>query len=237
MKNKIIGLFLLLIAGLILFQDFIKNHIMVDLPISIWGIIWVFVFAFFAVNQFKKHKFIDGSFLALVSFLIVNRYYKFIDFKEDLNLKFSTILFVVFLAYFALKIIFNKDNVITFKYSNKYKIKKESNHLEYESTDIVFSSATKYINTPFQYLSSDVVFSTCSFYFSDEAIINDSAVFNGDVVFSSLKIFIPRNWEVVFTGDKVFSMGKIPNNNYPKNKTLTISGNVVFANLEVHYIN
>ncbi len=67
-------------------------------------------------------------------------------------------------------------------------------------------------------------------------MLEDRATYSGDAVFSNVKLYVPRNWNVEFTGDRVFSNIKVYPNDTRTEKTLAVTGDFVFSQLEVIYI-
>jgi hypothetical protein len=85
-------------------------------------------------------------------------------------------------------------------------------------------------------VTGNIVFSGTSLYFANATILGDKAFYSGDAVFSNVKLYVPKDWNVEFAGDKVFSSIKTYPSPNPSGKTLVITGDYVFSNLEVFYI-
>ncbi|MHC5879225.1 hypothetical protein ACYT69_09895, partial [Streptococcus pyogenes] len=64
-------------------------------------------------------------------------------------------------------------------------------------SDTVFGNTTRYINDEnLTRVGGDVVFSGTSIYFANATILGDQAIYSGDAVFSSIKLYVPKDWHV-----------------------------------------
>lgn len=107
--------------------------------------------------------------------------------------------------------------------------------------DCVFSSAARYIDSQdFSGYDGDMVFSSVCMYLDKAQLHNNRAVFKTDIVFSTLKLYVPRGWNVEVKGDSVFSGGvttKGPKDPYVEGApTIIVEGDRVFSHLEVIYV-
>ena len=109
--------------------------------------------------------------------------------------------------------------------------------VEEQGNDTVFGNSTRYINDEnLTKVTGNLVFSGSSIYFANATIQGGEAIYSGDAVFSNVKLFVPKDWNVEFAGERVFSSIKTYPNHNPGGKTLVITGEYVFSNLEVFYI-
>lgn len=101
--------------------------------------------------------------------------------------------------------------------------------------DMVFSTTDKYFTEFYDNLEMDMVFSQVTFYFDQAEMPEQDAVIKGDLVFSQLVIYLPKEWKVQYDGDPVFSKVKIAPTPPEAEKTLIIEGDMVFSELRVRY--
>lgn len=110
---------------------------------------------------------------------------------------------------------------------------------QYIGGDVIFSGVNKYIEgQDVRKISTDVVFSTLRLYFDKAQLSNGTAEVRSDVVFGSLYVYVPREWNVVDETGRIFSR---PHTDYaevlkPGAPTLYIKGDCVFGNVIIKRI-
>ena len=231
MKRTLIGLGLLVLAGLILFRDFLNIP---DFGMSLWQWIFVIGFGYGAIQNFFKKEFTSSFICALITFVILNSHF------EWLKIGLGTIILAGFVATIGLLTLTGgRDRVITVngKSLHEYKKEREREARSTADADTIFGGATRYVNdSNFIEVGGDSVFASTNIYFDNAVILGDVATFSGDAVFSTVKLFVPRNWEVRLTGDRVFSFATVVPSGTPTDKVLEVSGDTVFSRVQVYYL-
>lgn len=248
MKKTVMGIALIVLALFILFKDSLGLS-----GIPFWPLCWGLGFGILAIDSLLEKSWYGAIFLGVLSFAGFNKIFGWLD------VSFWTLLVVTILLMIGLKLILNpKMNLVYISTKGKSKSKADkiktevidgvfSEHSDEHhdgaseisrdsGSDTVFGSNTRYINGDFVDTGGDIVFASSNLYFDNATIIGDKAVYSGDAVFSTVKLFVPKHWKVTFSGDKVFSSIKCPSSGQPTDKTLELTGDFVFSNVEVHYI-
>lgn len=230
MKKTLTGIGLIVLAVAILFRDQLS---FLSYGMPLWRLALIVFFGVETLqNAFRKD--VKASFIGLaITFILLNGHFQW------LQVGTGTLIIVAVLLYFGFSMIL-KPKEINMKYykGKKGKFVGWTNDPEFkESSDTVFGNATRYVNDDnFVNIGGDVVFSGTSIYFDQAIILGDTASYSGDATFSSVKLFVPRNWKVEFTGDRVFSSIEANPSGLPTDKTLVVSGDYVFSRLTVYYI-
>lgn len=109
---------------------------------------------------------------------------------------------------------------------------------DYLEGDVVFSNVTKYVTSQnFVGGSGDVVFSTKKIYLDQAKLHNGVATIHTDVVFSTLILYVPKDWRVVDKMDRVFASRAGSFNEENMNApTLILDGNCVFGTVRVESV-
>ena len=112
---------------------------------------------------------------------------------------------------------------------------------DYIKHDCVFSSTSRYIDSQnFSGYDGDMVFSSVNIYLDKAKLKDNVAVIKSDIVFATLKLYVPRGWNVEVKGNSVFSGGvttKGPKDPYVEGAPMVIvQGDRVFSHLEVVYV-
>ncbi|KXT77685.1 hypothetical protein [Streptococcus sp. DD13] len=81
-----------------------------------------------------------------------------------------------------------------------------------------------------------MVFGSKCLYFDQAVMLGDQATYSGDAVFSTVKLYVPRQWAVDYVGDKILSSIKIVGAPTTSEKQLLVTGDLVFSSMEIHYI-
>ena len=108
---------------------------------------------------------------------------------------------------------------------------------DYLKGDVVFSSMAKYIESRnFRGGESDVVFSHVKYYFDQAQLCGGYARIEISCVFSSVDLYIPKEWNVESNMGKVFSGSDINEIHRDGAPTLILDGEVVFGSVRVYRI-
>ncbi|MGT2784652.1 hypothetical protein [Streptococcus merionis] len=232
MKKNIIGLGLIALAGLILLKDFL---VIPDFGMPLWRLILIIVFSVDALqNAFRRSikASIIGSYIV---FILLNGHFQWI------RISLWLLILAGVLFYVGLSFLVNPPSYYR-SLDGKAKLlgwtdREDFTGVHSSETDTVFGTATRYVNdTQFTDVGGDVVFSSASIYFDHAMMSGNQATYSGDTVFSSLRLFVPSQWEVKITGDKVFS--SVQKSGKPTSPThqLEITGSLVFSSLEIIYL-
>lgn len=224
MKKTFLGVGLILLAAYVVFRDYLA---LPSLGMPLWTLIFVLGFGFCAIQNFLHRSYIGAYSCAIITFIILENHYEWLDIST------GTIVLASILAGVGLSMVFKPKRSYFNAKGNVY----DGDFTEQAGPDTVFSNRTRYVNDEnFTDISGDVVFSGTSIYFDNAAMLEDRATYSGDAVFSNVKLYVPRNWNVEFTGDRVFSNIKVYPNGTRTEKTLAVTGDFVFSQLEVIYI-
>ncbi|MFU2164771.1 LiaF transmembrane domain-containing protein [Streptococcus pluranimalium] len=222
-KNTFWGVFLLLLAGFILFKD-----TLFWIDFSIWKLILVGFIGFATLqNLFRSN--VGSTFMgAAVVFMILNSEFNW------LKLDIWVLIVATLLGYAGLRLLLPKQS----KWSSTVHIhgnKKKAKPSKADS-DTVFGGSTRYVDMPFTTIGGDLVFASASVYFSEGTILGDKATYSGDIVFSTLKLYVPQTWSVRMSGDTVMSSLKSDPDEQVSEKILEITGDAVFSRIEIYYL-
>lgn len=227
MKKTLIGLSFILVALLILGKDMLGLG---GLPM--WTICWTLVFGALTIKNLLKRRWYKGSFCGIVTVALLNTIFNWVE------ISFWSLMLVIFLLLFGIRLLFKPKRswLIYDRISDNPSVSSNVNTSAIDS-DLVFGSSTRYVSDDnLTNIGGDVVFSSTLIYFDQAVILGDTASYSGDAVFSSVQLFVPKNWNVELTGDRVFSTIKANPSSDKTDKTLVVSGDYVFSRLIVHYI-
>jgi len=182
MKNKLIGIFLILLAALVLLQGYF-----VKWEISIWTLAWVVLLAVLSLSSFLKRHFGWGFLYGILALFSLNGQYHFLPVSNS-GVIFSSILVVI-----GLNILFKPSKKVKATW-NSYSAG-TSSQTAGNDIDVSFSTVTKYLNDQnFTGGSADVSLGEASIYFDNCRIEGPSAQFAVDVSLGSLSLYVPSDW-------------------------------------------
>ena len=227
MRKKLIGILLILLAALVIVQDYF-----IKWEISIWMLAWVVLLATLSLSSLLKRHFGLGFAYGIVALFSLNVQFHFLPVSN------SVLIFSSILAVIGLNILFNSSG-------------KTKNHFGLGSTgsdanannggndiDVTFSAVTKYLNDQkFTHGSADVSLGQASVYFDNCRIEGPSAQFDVDVSLGSLSLYVPSDWRVHVNVDN--SLSAVQHEENPSNltsKDFYIKGDVSLGNLEIIYV-
>jgi len=229
MKKTLLGAGLILLAAYILFRD---AFLWPTWGLPLWTLIFVLGFGYGAVQNVLRRNYTSAYVCGVIALIILERHYGW------LNVGTGTLVLAAVLAGIGLGMIFKP---VMFRFDYKFNSEGDQivggDFVGEKGNDTVFGNSTRYINDEnLTKVTGNLVFSGSSIYFANATIQGGEAIYSGDAVFSNVKLFVPKDWNVEFAGVRVFSSIKTYPNHNPGGKTLVITGEYVFSNLEVFYI-
>ncbi len=166
-----------------------------------------------------------------------------IIYSEPLNLESITPIPVLLTALFGsigLSIIFDKHSIVYFNSAKDEHFDQIINGEDSEEVylNVNFGSSIKYINSEdFKIAKLKCSFGAMKVYFDNAKITGDNAVIDLDISFSGVELYIPKEWRII---NKVgVSLGGVEQKNNSRDefkKTVTLTGNVNLAGVEIIYI-
>ena len=241
--NKILlGIILILVAVILILQDSPFYHL---IPfVGGWSILELLVsgiLIYWAIKNLIRRNFMNSS-LFLTIFVLFNK--TNLDIQNLSNWK---IIFIGLLIGIGLTLVVggNGVNVVfNFELNDKKKVKDEkinkfSTRDNIVKIERVFVSSVDYIEPmDFEGADIEIVFSNTSIYLDKVNFIDDYAYINLSQVFSSVNLYVPKNWEIVsqisLVGAKFTEHNYDPN--VEKDKQLKIGGEGVFSSIRIYYI-
>ena len=232
MKKSLLGAGFILLAVYILFRD---AFLWPTWGLPLWTLLFVLGFGYGAVQNALRRNYTSAYVCGVIALIILERHY------DWLNVGTGTLVLAAVLAGIGLGMIFKplllQNRSFGFQFNNHREDILGDDFVGYKGNDTVFGNTTRYINDEdLTKVTGNLVFSGSSIYFANATILGDKAFYSGDAVFSNVKLYVPKDWNVEFAGDKVFSSIKTYPSPNPSGKTLVITGDYVFSNLEVFYI-
>ena len=229
MKKTLLGAGLILLAAYILFRD---AFLWPTWGLPLWTLLFVLGFGYGAVQNVLRRNYTSAYVCGVIALIILERHYGW------LNVGTGTLVLAAVLAGIGLGMIFKP---VMFRFDYKFNSEGDQivggDFVGEKGNDTVFGNSTRYINDEnLTKVTGNLVFSGSSIYFANATIQGGEAIYSGDAVFSNVKLFVPKDWNVEFAGVRVFSSIKTYPNHNPGGKTLVITGEYVFSNLEVFYI-
>ncbi|MCI5925603.1 hypothetical protein [Streptococcus vestibularis] len=225
MRKKLIGILLILLAALVIVQDYF-----IQWEISFWMLAWVVLLAILSLSSFLKRHFALGFAYGIVALFSLNGQFHFLPVSN------SVVILSSILAVIGLNILFNSSS----KTKNRFGLGSTGSDANNGGNDIdvSFSTVTKYLNDQhFTHGSADVSLGQTSVYFDNCHIEGSSAQFDVDVSLGSLSLYVPSDWRVHINVDN--SLSAIQHQENPSNltsKDFYIKGEVSLGNLEIIYI-
>ena len=222
MRKKLIGILLILLAALVIVQDYF-----IKWEISIWMLAWVVLLAILSLSSLLKRHFGLGFAYGIVALFSLNGQFHFLPVSNSV---------VIFSSVIGLNILFNSSG----KTKNRFGLGVTGSDANNGGNDIdvTFSSVTKYLNDQqFTHGSADVSLGQASVYFDNCRIEGPSAQFDVDVSLGSLSLYVPSDWRVHVNVDN--SLSAVQHEENPSNltsKDFYIKGDVSLGNLEIIYV-
>lgn len=236
MKKTWLGAGLIAVAVYVLFGNRLQ---LPEFGISIWALLFIVGFGVSAIQNVLQKNYTSAYISGVISVIILENQFNW------LRISTGTMIFAAILAGIGLSMLLKpKSTVSQFKdfqfgdgISDTIHDTIDGTYSSNNDSDTVFGNTTRYINDEnLTRVGGDVVFSGTSIYFANATILGDQAIYSGDAVFSSVKLYVPKDWHVEFTGDKVFSSIKSYPSGGLSGKILVVTGDYVFSQLEIIYI-
>ena len=225
MRKKLIGILLILLAALVIVQDYF-----IKWEISIWMLAWVVLLAILSLSSLFEDILSWFAFHGIVALFSLNGQFHFLPVSN------SVVIFSSILAVIGLNILFNSSG----KTKNRFGLGATGSDANNGGNDIdvTFSAVTKYLNDQqFTHGSADVSLGQASVYFDNCRIEGPSAQFDVDVSLGSLSLYVPSDWRVHVNVDN--SLSAVQHEENPSNltsKDFYIKGDVSLGNLEIIYV-
>ena len=178
MRKKLIGILLILLAALVIVQDYF-----IKWEISIWMLAWVVLLAILSLSSLLKRHFGLGFAYGIVALFSLNGQFHFLPVSN------SVVIFSSVLAVIGLNILFNSSG----KTKNRFGLGVTGSDANNggNDVDVTFSAVTKYLNDQqFTHGSADVSLGQASVYFDNCRIEGPSAQFDVDVSLGSLSLYV-----------------------------------------------
>ena len=225
MRKKLIGILLILLAALVIVQDYF-----IQWEISIWMLAWVVLLAVLSLSSFLKRHFGWGFIYGIVALFSLNGQFHFLPVSNSVVI-LSSILAVIGVNFLC-------------SAASTTRTRGGGGSTGWEATDggndidVTFSAVTKYLNDQqFTHGSADVSLGQASVYLDNCRIEGPSAQFDVDVSLGSLSLYVPSDWRVHVNVDN--SLSAVQHEENPSNltsKDFYIKGDVSLGNLEIIYV-
>ena len=224
-KNWLWGILCILGAAFIFGNLFGLIHF----AISIWKIVGALICLSIAIDGIKERSFYTPLFGLAILFYI---------FRKELgfpSISLWLLLLGTWLLAWGLSSIFSPKN-------KHVEIEFNTEDIEYSNDSAInitsrIGEKIQYIQaTDLQYVTIDSKFSELKIYF-DQANIQNQATLEVNGSFSSITLFVPKEWNIQNNVKSIFGgineKGQPQSNGYP---VLNMQGNLNFGEIEIHYI-
>ncbi len=216
MKKYILGIGLLVLSALVLFQDQLP-----DFSIPLWRLVLMVGVGVLFLERVSK-KAVNGAFVyGTWLFILLNNQFKLFTIGT------GTIILGAVLACIGINILFKpKDNFVTGYFIEDGR---------YQGKGTVFSSSNRYISdTDFVSDSVEVTFGSVNVYFDHAQLLGERGTLEVEGVFSSINLYVPSDWNLVIEAGGPFS--GVENHLRPRagEKTLVVTGELVFSGLKIY---
>jgi hypothetical protein len=164
-----------------------------------------------------------------------------IIYSEQLNLESITpipVLLTALLGSIGLSIIFDRHHIYWDHHEEHFDQIINGEDKDEVNLSVNFGSSIKYVNSEdFKIAKLKCSFGAMKIYFDNAKIVGDNAVIDLDISFSGVELYIPKDWRII---NKVgVSLGGVEQKNSSRDefkKTVTLTGNVNLAGVEIFYI-
>ncbi|MGT2715681.1 hypothetical protein [Streptococcus respiraculi] len=224
MKKYALGIGLLVLSGLVLFQNYLPRF-----DLSIWKMVWLVVLAVGLVNGLVKRRLYDSFFFGTWLFILLNKQYHF------LMMDTKTIIVGAILACLGCHILFKpKRGNIRFLGDFKSVASGGKGAMVEDEDSVAFGSSTRYIHdTNFVRDTVDVAFGSTTIYFDNTVMAGEEATFIVDAAFSTVRLYVPDTWLVEVRADKAFSSIQQVSPPIVFDKKLVVKADLAFSTLEI----
>ncbi|HFI2431400.1 hypothetical protein P7J55_00900 [Streptococcus suis] len=221
MKKCGLGIALLVLAGLVLFQDYLPA---IELPL--WKLALVVGWSYLLIKAMIKKQLVTSFVWGTLVFIVLNSHFNWLEIDT------WTLILGAILACTGVKLLIkprrSKNMVDTKSFVTGV--------IGDKGRDTAFGSSTRYIHEEnFIHDSVDVAFGSSTVYFDQAVIQGVQADFHIDAAFSNITLYLPADWQAVVELDSAMST----TNNYasePKEKVLLVTGDMAFSNLTIYSV-
>ncbi len=214
MKKNGLGIALLVLAGLVLFQAYLPA---IELPL--WKLALVVGWSYLLLKAIIRRQLVTSFVWGTLVFIILNNHFDWVDIDT------WTLIVGAGLACAGLQLLFKPKRPDV----------SSTGVIGDKGRETAFGSSTRYIHEEnFIQDSVEVAFGSSMVYFDQAVILGDKAEFHIDAAFSSVNLYLPANWQAVVELDS--SMSAV--NNYATGmgeKMLHITGDMAFSTLNIYY--
>lgn len=221
MKKYGLGIALLVLAGLVLFQDYLPV-----MKFPLWKLALVVGWSYLFFKAMIKKQLVTSFIWGTLVFIMLNNHFDWLEIDT------WTLILGAILACAGLKMLIKPKmsrNAIDTKGFG-------TGVIGDKGREIAFGSSTRYIHEEnFLQDSVEVAFGSSMVYFDQAVILGDTAEFHIDAAFASVDLYLPANWQAVVQVDSTLST----TNNYasePKEKILLVTGDLAFSSLTIYSI-
>lgn len=132
----------------------------------------------------------------------------------------------------------NSDSASVDTGDSEYETRIGDDGAESVRCEVCFHSCVKYLQSnALQHVHLENAFGSLAVYFTDSMLWQHRGAVDVDVAFASTELYVPASWHVVCNVSSVF--GGVTEHGRPalsSENVLTITGDVCFGALEIHYI-
>ncbi|HEM3577597.1 TPA: hypothetical protein U1C15_001240 [Streptococcus suis] len=221
MKKNGLGIALLVLAGLVLFQDYLPV-----MKFPLWKLALVVGWSYLFFKAMIKKQLVTSFIWGTLVFIMLNNHFDWLEIDT-----WALILGAI-LACAGLKMLIKPKmsrNAIDTKGFG-------TGVIGDKGREIAFGSSTRYIHEEnFLQDSVEVAFGSSMVYFDQAVILGDTAEFHIDAAFASVTLYLPANWRAVVELDSAIST----TNNYATelgDKVLLVTGELAFSTLTIYSI-
>lgn len=224
MKKYVLGIGLLVLSGLVLFQNYLPRF-----DLSIWKMIWLIGLGAGLLISLLKKRLYASFFFGTGLFILLNQQYHFLAIDK------KTVIVGAVLACLGCSILFKpkRGRILFLTDFDGWSADDKKAMLE-EENSVAFGSSTRYIHDRnFVGGNVDVAFGSATIYFDNAVMAGEEAVFEVDAAFSTVYLYVPATWLVQIKADKAFSTLQQAPQPTVVDKRLLVKADLAFSNLTI----
>lgn len=223
MKKNTIGIGLLILAGLILFQDYLPS-----MDISLWTLSRFVGVGFLLFLFLYKRRLVESLIFGVWFLILLNDQFEFIEISRT-----SLLLAAVFICVGTSLLFKPKTKVSQWKQEESGQ---EDNHSFFSGKPTAFSTSTRYVqDDAFEEDGVEVIFGTAHIYLDNAVMQGNQALFKVDSSFATVNLYVPVEWQVKLQLDSIFS--NVRNLSQPGGEqVLLVAGDVTFTTLTIYSV-
>lgn len=221
MKKYTLGIGMLVISALILFQNYLPKG-----SVSLWKLLWLLIVVVGLVESISKKHLYRLFFFGICLFILANQHYQFINAQVHMIITGA-----IFACIGCVILLRSKDGKMKW-FNGSYKVSGDA--VIEDSHDIAFGSSTRYIHeTQFVRDEVDVAFGEAIIYFDHAIMAGEKATFVVDAAFSTVRLYVPETWAVQVQVDKAFSTVRQAAGMTPSDNVLVVKADLAFSTLVI----